>query len=967
MNPSIARVCAVVAAGLSLAVTKAHAQADIPPDQDWIFLCDDICTEDDKYSDDFGNRRLRDDLFGVAVGISGTAAFETCFGTSSFSANSAGRIGFQIGRIGSIQDELIEGRQIDDDLMLTFGMPTAPGANWGYAKIVRRADDGTLTFTSFADDDSMDSYYYGASDRYFQVQDTADDCLVTLRVDLLGDAARLNWKLENQTDEASALGLWFGQWVVGLGPQGPGGMAFVNVPGQRPINTDTRFASDVQNIVPPASSLEPAAISYMPDHVDFGISQAWAYGLQIINSPTNGANSSFPDQTQVDTLDIGGAGAFRSPSLLGIMGANDRPMSPTYSALWNDVLFIREGAGLQDTGYIQRWNPISVGPVTASVGERTREIIAYYKPTTSTSNYAAPYSIVVDAPRTIAVQDSNPNQFNPATSTVRVYIDNTRGFTTNNQRVPLNDVRIQLDLPQGMSDANDPTHTRTRMVKTIATVPATTPPPSVSDYPAFKFVDFPVYVAPEVSGTQYYSVTVAANPGPTKVVNGSINVASTPRLLIKGDAATPEANLVTAPWDFGNSTWDAILGGGTNPLQRDTDYQAFTWDPQRQEYVIQTSAQRGIGTFLISKVDVGYKALGGNPKTPSDLATGSSLVTLKKGWNLIANPYNYPIQLGQIVCVTETDSSHTRTFQELAQAGIITASLAYWDRNTQSYKFTTDFTSEMLPNVGYWINVTTVQDVFLSYPPVFTPFIPQGTGGISKAAGWSLNVVARTKSGLDDQNFIGIAKDNAQAAQTRIMEPPIAPTSGAITASFREGSTQFAKSLKPKASTLTWNMEVTPRSNDTVTLTWPSVSSVPNSVSLRLTDTLTKRSYDMRTRSSYTYFGQARATQRFVITAEDRNAAPIIGSANAVASTRSATISYQLSEASKTSVRVLQSGRQIAQLTRNRNDRAASVNLAWNLKDSANRRVKPGVYVAEISATSASGRTETRTISFLVR
>lgn len=967
MNPSITRVCAVVAAGLGLAVTKAQAQADWPNDQDFVVICDDISTTNAKFSDDFAAARLRNDLFGATVGLSGTAEFE-CFGDTAFNANVGGRIGFQVGRIGSIQDLAAEGTEIDDDLMLTFGMPRAPGANWGYAKIVSQATDGTLTFTSFVDDDAIDTFYYGASDRYFYCQDTADDVLVTLRLDLLGDAARLDWTLENLSEDARGLGLWFGQWVVGLGPQGLQGMAYVNVPGQRPLNTDTRFANDVNRIVPAPLSSEVTANDYMPDHVDFGISQSWAYGLQIINSPTTGSDSAFPDQTQVDTLDIGGA-VQRSPSLLGIINDNSRPMSPTFSYLWGkDVRFIESGGDPQDTGFIQRWNPVTVQGTTAAAAQRVRNIVAYYKSTTGNSNYAMPYNVVVDAPRTVAVLDTDPTQFNPSTQTIRVYIDNTRGFTTNNQRIDLSDVRIQLDLPTGLSDASDSTHTTTRMVKTIAKVPATTTDfADFPDYPAVPYVEFEVYISPEVTGSKTYTVTVAPQPGITKTLTGTINIASTPRLQINGDSTTPKANLVTAPWTFANSTWSTILGSAPNALAIDTDYQVFTWDPQRQEYVLQTGPQRGRGSFIISKKDVGFKLLGGSPSTPDDMASGGLKVQLKSGWNLIANPYNYPIQIGQIIGVTATNATQAYTYRQLAEAGIVSAALAYWDRTTQSYKFTSDYTSEMAPNIGYWVYVSTTQDVTLQYPPVFTPFIPAGTGGITSSAGWSLNVVARTKGGLDDQNFIGVAANNTQAAATRIMEPPVAPMKGSVSASFREGSTAYARSLKTKAGTMTWEMNVTPQSGDAVTLTWPSISSVPSSVALTLTDTSTGTSYDMRKMSSFMYFGKAKTAQTFKITATDATQTALLSNVAATSTTTSAAFSYKLGEAATSSIRILQSGKQIAQVTKNRSDRAGTLSATWNLRDSANRRVRSGVYVAEFTVQTSTGRTETKLVSFLVR
>ncbi|MGV3614335.1 MAG: hypothetical protein ACO1SV_03275 [Fimbriimonas sp.] len=877
----------------------------------------------------------------------------------------AGRIGFAIGRVGSIQDIAVEGQPIDDDLQLQSGMPFI-GGNWGYAKIVRQNDAGELNFTNFGSDDNVDGYFTGASDRYSVVIDSIDnEWEVELRADLIGDAARLRWQIQNLSDESSRLGLWFGQWVVGMGPttqsQLGQGMHYVRVPGRRPLQVDTRFARN------PSSGVFPIE-NPMPDKIDFGLTQSWAYGLQVINLPTEGANSALNDQTPVDGLDVGDAGVFRSPSLLGPMFAgNGRPMSPTYSRLWPDVFFTAPANSIipDGSGYIQKWDPQPVGD--GDDPNRFRTIVAYYKSTTGTSDYAKPYSAVIDAPRTVGVLDNNPNQFNPAVSTVRVYIDNTRGFSTVGEPITLNDVRITLKLPTGMSDANNPASREiTKFIDRVEPNNAQNIDPS----DPIEFVDFQVRINPETFGTQFYTVEIQPQPGASKTITGSINVASQPRLGIVGPLQTggqPVANLVTAPWQFTNSTWATILGGGPDPLQQDVDYQAFAWDAQKQEYVVQTSPQRGIGTWIISNKNVGSKQLGGNPRTPNDLATGAPLIALRSGWNLIANPYNYPIELGQIVGVTDADPTDAQTFEELAAQGIISSSLAYWDQVTQSYKFTVGFSDEMLPNRGYWIFVSTTQDVTLSYPPVFTPFVPSGSGGIENAAGWRLNLTARSAQGIsDNQNVVGIAANQEQALKTRIMEPPVAPVKGAVSAAIVEGNMRLARSLRPKTSRMEWRYEVTPRENGTVTVGWPDASQLPSNLRVQIVDASTGTTYDPKKVKSVAFFGRANRTQAFRVIAENSVAPAVLSSATASSTTSSAAIRYTLGESARTSVRILQNGRPVVNLTTGRSDVPGSKMVSWNLRDTTGRRVRPGVFVAEITAT-ANGKTEMKTASFLVR
>jgi hypothetical protein len=960
MNRFNSRAWTVLASGLGLAtVATAQEISPVPGDQDYEVICDNLSTTQSNFSN-YNALRQRTDLFAFTVGTNGTVNFEQCFAPNSpqggFVANVGGRIGFAIGRTGSIQDIAVEGQPIDDDLQLQMGMPYGVGGNWGYAVIVRESDNGARTYNPWGSGDNVDSYFTGASDRYCLFRDTVDNALVTLRADLLGDAARLSWTLENRTENASRLGLWFGQWVVGAGPTGAQlGMHYVRVPGRRPLVVDTRFVRNPQSGVFPIENP-------MPSVLEFGLSQSWHYGLQVILQPTTGASSALSDQTPCDGVDVGDAGVFRTPSLLGsqLPGNNGRPMSAGYSTLFEDVFFIApNGSDLPDgSGYIQKWDPASVGGVADST--RFRNIVAYYKSTTGNSDYARPYSAVVDAPRTVGVLDSNPNQFNPGTSTIRVYVDNARGFTTVNQAIAMNDVRIKLTLPQGMTDATDPTNQRFVIEKRIDTVPpndSTRVDPFINPIP---YVDFQVRIDPSVFGAKSYSVEIRPQPGATKTIQGVINVASQPRLQLR-----PSANLVTAPWQFVNGTWAAILGSGTDPLTPDVDYQVFQWDAERQAYTVQAGPQRGKGSFIISRRSIESKQLGGTPRTPSDFAKGAPPITLKPGWNLIANPYNYPIEIGQIVGVNDADDRGTLTYEELVQLNYVSGSLAWWDTDQQAYQFTEGFAEELLPNRGYWIFVPTTDDISLNFPPVFTPFIPRGSGGIENTGGWKLNLVAASAKG-SDSNYVGTAATQAQVNKLRVMEPPVAPLKGAISASLIDGNARLARSFRTKSNRVEWNYEVTPTDGGTVKITWPNISQVPSNVKLTAIDSTTGTKYDLRKQSSVAFFGKAGKSQSYRIVAEDAASVALLGSASASATTMAATVRYQVNDSASTTVRILQNGKLLANLLVNKSDVPGNKSVNWNLKDSTGRRVRAGVYVAEVRVTS-SGKTETKSVSFLVR
>lgn len=934
-----------VALGVLAGASTAVAQYDD------VIQCIDPTSTSSPYSNDFNFISQYDDLMGITVGLAGTVNFsKVCFPPNGITLHTAGRIGFYGGPVGSVQDTAYGGQPIDNGLLMTFGGLTGVSGNYGYA-VTERQDVGATTRTRTAfGKNAIDEYFSGASDRYFVVGSTNDNIRITLRVDTLGDTNRLQWTLSNQ-GVAANIGLDFGQWVYLESPGNPivswppgnplgTGSNFVDVPGYKPVTTDHRFARDTtdQTVNDPEFPTSP-----IPANVNFGITQSHAYGLSIPLSAT----PAIPDQTPVDIIDIGKIGI---GWLLGGNAGDDTPM-PRYDfkspkPLLGDTSFGTFGS------YVQRWfqKPVAAG--------ESRVINAYYRTTWGVSDYDRPYSAVVDTPKVVGVDPADPNVFTTNPMVVRVYIDNTRGFSTVDKAVALNDVRVTLNLPQGMSDAADTTHTKVKLVKTISRVM----PQNMN------FVDFQVYVDPTTYGLQQYTVKIEPNPGAVKTISGTINVASQPYLLVRNTA-----NLVAAPWQFSSSNWNSILNTGTNPLVPDIDYQAYEWNASTQSYVVQSGPRRGFGTFLISNKDVGYKALGGNPSAPPDLTQGADLISLKPGWNLIANPYNYSIPVGQLVGVSDADPRNSLSFEEMANSNIINSSLAYWDLNTQSYKFTVGNTDLLIPNRGYWIYVSSPSNLTLSFPAVFAAFIPvQPDNPDQFTAQWQLQLTAKTSRVTDDQNFIGASANAGIALRGRAMKPPIAPTASAISASFveKQGSKTIAtaKSYQGQANHEEWTWQVLTRTAGNVTVSWPVPKGLPTGTKLTITDLATNRTYDMSQVQSMTYIGRSNSAHQFRIVA-DKDVlppGPVLGTVTAqrtaAGSTAPFAIKYQLAYSANTTVRILRGTTEYRVVTKDLQETGGAKTVQWNLKDASGRTAPKGSYTVEVTAKNTGRTPETKTV-----
>jgi hypothetical protein len=961
------------------------------PSLDWVLNCEDqtLTTPIDPYSTDYGIEAQYDSLFGAVMGVSGTVNFsKTCFGPSGITLPVAGRLGFFIGAddnpnmlngqtnpnygYGGTNQDRLAGTLIDDGMGLTMGTYSGVSGNWAIAKIFQGAATGTTTTGSYFGSSTIDTAYWGASDRYFVCESTNSNVRAVVRVDVIGDAARIDWKFENTSTAAAIIGMWFGQWVEFLGPQGPYSPDYITAPGYKPISNDTRFAN-----APVTNPTDGIPQLQQPGSLNFGMYQSWAYGLQIVLQPS----PQIPDQTQVDSIDVG-----KNAWLLGSMTASDGAMP---DLMIPDTTFILAGGqgSLGADAYIEKWNPAQVAAFDGSGVDDTREIVAYYRGTWSSSDYAKPYSVVLDAPPVIATSPNNPASFqNAAPISITVQIDDTRGFSTSDQSIALQDVEVDLDLPSGMTDYNN--SGSSHLVQYIPVVPPQT----------VQYVTFQVAISPTVVGSQQYIVTVIPNPGQKKVLTGTIVVASQPYLKLG-----PAANLVTAPWQFGSGDWSTILSTsptftGQNPPIAgpilDQDYQAFGWDAVAQDYVLQTGPQRGYGTFLIWNSQASSQAFlsqpiqfGGSPAQVQDLESGAPQIILQPGWNLIANPYNYAIPLGEIVGVAEAENNTAYTFTQLASLGYISGYLAYWDNLTQGYQDISNFDDLLQPNTGYWIYVPSSQPVTIEYPPVFQAFIPGLTDPFETSAPkkkivksglpvtatptWSLQLAARQNGVVDGKAAIGQADTATHAKLLTKFKAPIAPLKNAIQSAIAvqngKKTTLLSQSLVAKTVTSqTWNWQVYTTSTGAVSLTWPNIASLPENIDVKLTDVSTGKTEDLRSISNYTFAGQAQSIHNFKLVVKVGPVVPTIESVTATSKPSQANVVYNLSVNAQTTVTIQQNGQVVAMIVNNRSDKAGSSSTSWNLLDSANRRVKAGTYQVVVTSTPAGGSSSSKSASIVV-
>jgi hypothetical protein len=947
----------LMAIGLLGGAMSVMAQDPFPPNG-WHICIDPMNTA--PHSPGYGINSRANELFRCSIGGGGTVTYGgangPCF-VPGVTVNGAGRIGFGSGPTGSIQDDVAQSlgqipATIDNDMMYTFGMPHDPAGNWSYATI-RRRDPGTGAVSSTLFGAALSGQFYaGASGRYQYAEQTSDGVRTRVRMDVVGDACRINWQLINLGTAAQQLGFWYGAQLGILPNNGdpPAGLlgtpVFVNVPGRKPLLVDTRInrAADPSNF---------------PPYVQFCLGQTSAYGLQVDLGPTVATSDSQnqnSDATNVDEVVVGSA-----PYVIG---------SPTSAADTNQMGdFIFGDVFLGNEQFLIKYEPQSGGSIPIN---GIRIINSYFHDTWGNSKYTRPspipnrpsdqpYTTVVDAPH-ILIQDdaaTGTNGLGNNPFTIRVYVDNVGGYSDVYTGVQINDVRIRLNLPAGMSILNnDPAE------KVIFSVNPIT----------LAFVEWQVESDGIEVGDLPYSVTVTSTPGPPQPIkhDGIVRVSATKTLKVQ-----PAANLVSSPWVYTDSSLDVVLG-----LNSPTDYTAYEWDPVQNGYILATSAARGKGFWLILNpaIHPTEEVLQlNNASSPPDMQTGAPNLQLKSGWNLIGNPYPYAIPVSQLVGVSAANPAQSFTFASLVSQNVVSPYLAYWDPTVNNYRYVQGITAVLQPNRGYWLKVLTAQDLTLNFPPIFEAFAPGGRPAaeepwVQTANHWRLKLEGKSTRGQDLENYIGVVT-GAGSSSLQIFEPPQGPTQDvtvSMDGSIANQNARLAQALSNHAGQLEWRVFVQSKSGGNVTLSWPNMSSLPQNLTFRIVDAVTHQSVNMRSLNHLTFTAGANSSREFrVQTVASGAVLPAIGALTAtpgkLATNTPVTARFTLNYDATVTVRVLNTQNNVVAVLRNGVELPKGTNntAVWNLKNSNGQFVAAGLYRIDVQAT-VDGSTVHKTVTTVV-
>ena len=380
--------------------------------------------------------------------------------------------------------------------------------------------------------------------------------------------------------------------------------------------------------------------------------------------------------------------------------------------------------------------------------------------------------------------------------------------------------------------------------------------------------------------------------------------------------------------------------------------------------------------------------------TPADPTKPFNL-TLKPGWNLIGNPFPFPINFLNLKVIgadgVQTDVVGAQTGNNPSLGA------ALWSYNSGIYQvaYTLD------PYRGYWIRAFDNRGSSAGGGGTITLVVDPAarqdrsahvdtrgvlTVGNRQSDGWTLNMVATAGSHKSAPTTVGQTRAALDTYDRYKLEAPPAVSKKDVTMAFEHPewankAGNYSVDVR-SANTLTqsWTFTVTSTiPNEPVTLTWPNLAQVSKQKALTLTDLDTKQVMDLRARNGgYTIAGTSTGlTRHFQLSSgpATRNALQLTsvvaringGSRAAAGAGGSVNISYNTTAPATVQVVISKNGRTIRTVDSGNNTREAGPGqVVWDMKDNQGQAAPGDTYNVEVRAQDTQGHTVRQIVPLVI-
>ena len=225
----------------------------------------------------------------------------------------------------------------------------------------------------------------------------------------------------------------------------------------------------------------------------------------------------------------------------------------------------------------------------------------------------------------------------------------------------------------------------------------------------------------------------------------------------------------------------------------------------------------------------------------STLMFNATTVSLSDGWNMVGNPYYYPVNLADHVVLSEN----------------VEPNLYQW--NGSSYNNTTS----MVPRGGNWVfsNGSGTIDFY----PMWKPFIqseamPEGTVNDEEDFSWKAKLITKAGNHYDKTATFGVHESASDTwDQFDYHEPPVIGNYISMAFdndSWAKNGGRYSQDIRSKSRTQTWNLAARSNIKGIVSLSLEDIHAIPSHQDIRLVDPVLGIVYNLRSEKAITFTSQ---------------------------------------------------------------------------------------------------------------
>ena len=465
---------------------------------------------------------------------------------------------------------------------------------------------------------------------------------------------------------------------------------------------------------------------------------------------------------------------------------------------------------------------------------------------------------------------------------------------------------------------------------------------------------------------------------------------------------TPRLSLVSAPYEYGgiaNSNVATLFGVPAADVSSGA-FSFITWLSETASYVFfptppADTFHLGRGYFLADTNANTSLALTikGTPAEQTvapdpthqgfNSIDGSFRIALKPGWNLIGEPFPYPVNFLNLKVVGADGTVTDVLSAESGASPSLGAALWTYTSGTYQVAYTLD------PYRGYWIRAFDNRPVGQRTSAAVVTLVVSPNARQDRAAhddravitasnrqtdGWSLTMVAQVGSRKSAPAIVGQTRAALDTYDRYKLEAPPAVSNKDVTLAFdhpewADKAGRYSVDVRSAVSlTQKWDFTVTSTlPNEPVTVSWPNLAQVTRRKDLILTDTDSKTTLDLHGRSSYTiaagatgvlrhFHLETRAAQRRKL--ELSALVAVVHQGRAAGDPGAVNISYNTTADATVQVGIMKNGRLIRTVGSGSETRAAGASqVVWDMKDNRGQTVPADSYTVEVRASDSEGHT----------